>query len=370
MNRTHTPLSRRPVAPLAAAMAATVSLAVSGCAQDKAFTVNGQVITKDEYIKTLERQTVAAPGGGATNGIRSAIDQLVGNKVVLAEANKSNVLPSDDEVKRYYDTQKKLFAANNPSKGDYEKAMKEEGTTPEDVKAAMKIQLAESAVYAKKLGIDDNQIRDEYNKAAGRFGLPARVQLRMVLTAPGSPEFTQAKSQLSSKSADFNSVAAKINPPQLRATQGLLPQAIPSVGGMSGEIASKVQQTAEGAFFGPIDFRASPNAPNLKAWVKIEKKMPGLTIDPDAAKPLVRAQLVQQRLAQPAAQPVRDELIKQKLDATLQADDKVIAVWNALKTAAKAAGAGKAPTASLTSPAPDAGAANPIANPAGAPLTK
>lgn len=364
MNRTHHSVSRRTAAPLAAAFAAAASLVVSGCGQDKAFTVNGQTVTKDEYIRTLERQTIAAPGGGATNGIRSAIDQIVGNNVVLTEANKLGVLPSDEDVQRYYDTQKKLFAATNPSKSDYEKAMKEEGTTPEDVKAAMKIQLAESAVYAKKLKIDDAQIRKEFENAAGRFGLPARVQLRMVLTEPGSPDFTEAKKQLASKSANFNSVASKINPPQLLATQGLLPQAIPTVGGMSGEIASKVQQTAEGAFFGPIDFRAAPNAPNLKAWVKIEKKMPALTIDFEAAKPLVRSQIVQQRLTQPDAQPVRDELVKAKLNATFQADPKYTSVWEALKTAASAAGAGQSkPTATPTD-------ANPIANPAGAPLTK
>ncbi len=364
MNRTHNSLSRRAAAPFAAALAVAASFAVSGCGQDKAFTVNGQTVTKDEYIRTLERQTIAAPGGGATNGIRSAIDQIVGNSVVLAEANKLGVMPTDADVQQYYDTQKKLFAATNPSKSDYEKAMQEEGTSPEDVKAAMKVQLAESAVYAKKLKIDDNQIREEYNKAAGRFGLPARVQLRMVLTSPGSPEFAEAKKQLASKTANFNSVAAKINPPQLLATQGLLPQAIPTVGGMSGEIASKVQQTAEGAFFGPIDFRASPDAPNLKAWVKIEKKMPGLTIDFDSAKPLVRSQIVQQRLSQPDAQPVRDELIKAKLDANFQADPKYTSVWDALKTAASAAGAGK------SKPAVGAPAGNPIANPAGVPLTK
>ncbi|MES2464543.1 MAG: peptidylprolyl isomerase [Armatimonadota bacterium] len=361
MNHTHNSVSRRAAAPLAAAVAVAASFAVSGCGQDKAFTVNGQTVTKDEYIRTLERQSIAAPGGGTTNGIRSAIDQIVGNNVVLAEANKLGVMPSDADVQHYYDTQKKLFAASNPSKSDYEKAMKEEGTSPEDVKAAMKIQLAESAVYAKKLNIDENQIKEEYGKAAGRFGLPARVQLRMVLTNPGSPEFAEAKKLLSNKNANFNDVASKINPPQLLATQGLLPQAIPTVGGMSGEIASKVQQTADGAFFGPIDFRAAPNAPNLKAWVKVEKKMPGLTIDFDSAKPLVRSQIVQQRLTQPAAQPVRDELIKAKLDATFQADPKYTSVWDALKTSAAAAGAGKSKPEALT---------NPLANPAGAPLTK
>lgn len=363
MNRTHYFSTRRMAAPAAVVLAAA-SFAVSGCGQDKVFTVNGQAITKDEYIKTLERQTIAAPGGGSTNGVRSAIDQIVGNNVVLAKASELGVMPTDVDVQHYYDTQKKLFAATNPSKSDYEKAMKEEGTAPEDVKAAMKVQLAESAVYAKLLGITDQEISAEFSKAAGRFGLPARVQLRMVLTNPGSADFAEAKKQLSSKSANFNDVASKINPPQLLATQGLLPQAIPTVGGMSGEIASKVQQTAEGAFFGPIDFRAAPNAPNLRAWVKIEKKMPGLNIDFDSAKPLVRSQIVQQRLAQPAAQPFRDQLIKAKLDATFQGDTKYSSVWDALKTAAKAAGAGKAkPGAGLR-------VVNPIVNPAGAPLTK
>jgi len=334
-----------------------LAAAASGCARDRAFSVNGQVVTKDEYIKTLERQTVVAPGGGGNStGIKSALDQLVGNKVILGEATKDGVLPTDDQVTHYYNTQKKLFLATNPGK-DYEKAMADEGTTPKDVQDQMKVQLAEAAVYAKRLGITDQQIQTAYADSHGGFGLPARVQLRMVI--PTTPaELSQAQTQLASKTADFNPAAAKINPPQLKATQGIWPQTIPLTGGMAADIASKVQQTADGAFFGPIDFRTSadPKVPPVKAWIKVEKKMPAMTIPLEDARDLVRAQLVQQKLRDPASQTVRTDLIKDKLNASFEADPKYVSVWNTLKTGAAAAIASQPPAApgGVTQPAPGA----------------
>ena len=63
-------------------------------------TINGQVVSKDEYIKALERQTVLVPGGQTTNAERLVLDQLVGNKVIIGEAAKISAVPTDEDVTR------------------------------------------------------------------------------------------------------------------------------------------------------------------------------------------------------------------------------------------------------------------------------
>ena len=246
-----------------------------GCAGEKPFArINGQVVSKDEYIKALERQTVMVPGGQTTNAERLVLDQLVGNKVIVSEAAKLNAVPTDEDVNRFYETQKKLFEAQFPGKS-YEDSMKEQGTKADEIKNDMKVQLSETNLYARRLNITDKDVREAYDRASqqGSVGLPARVQLRLIVAPPGSPEFQKAQQLLAAKTP-FDDVAKSVNPLQLRATAGLLPQATP-INSIGVEYQAKVQQSAEGVSFGPVDFRLAANQPPVKAWVKVEKRLPG-----------------------------------------------------------------------------------------------
>ncbi len=332
-----------------------------GCSGEKPFAkINGVTVTQDEYLHTLERQNVVIPGGQTTNAERLVIDQLVGNKIIIAEAIKENVVPSEEEVNNYYTLQKKLFENQFPGK-NYETSMKEQGTTAEDVKSDMKYQLAEANLYAKKLGITEKDVRDAFDKVHGQIGLPARVQLRLVLVAPNSADFLKAQQLLNNKTP-FDEVAKQINPPQLRVSGGLIAQATP-VNTLGQQYQTKVQQSPEGASFGPVDFRLAANQPAAKAWVKIEKKLPALNLTIDDAGPLVKRQLVQMKLADPANQNARNDIVKAKLAAKFEpTDTSYTAVWDALRKTAEESGLGQnsapaapvvgAPTTSLTAPAP------------------
>jgi hypothetical protein len=327
--------------------------ALSGCAGEKPFgNINGQVVSKDEYIKALERQTVVVPGGQTTNAERLVLDQLVGNKVILAEAGKESAVPSDDEINRFYDTQKKLFEAKYPGKS-YEDSMKEQGTTTEEIKTDMKVQLAETGLYAKRLSIADADVRKAYDEASARnsIGLPARVQLRLIVVAPNSPDFANVQKLLASKT-DFNEVAKQVNPMQLKATAGLLPEATP-INRIGVEYQAKVQQSAEGVWFGPVDFRLAQNAPAAKAWVKVEKRLPALNIPYDDAAPLIRRELVQVKLQNPANAKVRDAIMGLKVNAKFEpTDPKYSSVWEGLKKTAKDAGIGKSGSEAVSGEAP------------------
>ena len=337
----------------AAALAMALLSGCNGASGSKTFgKINGQIVTEKEYIQQLERQTVTVPGGQPTNAERVVLDQIVSNRVITAEASKNGVLPGDEDVAKMFDVQKKLFVAQFPGK-DYDTAMKEQGTTPDEIKSDLRVQLAETALYGKLLKMDEAEVRSTYDKFRTSFGLPARVQMRLVVAQDGSPDYGKIKTALAGGTA-FDEVAKTMNPPQMRGTGGLIPQAV-GVNTLAPAMQAKVTQTAEGKFFGPVDFERK----GVKAWVKIEKKLPEFKIPFEDAAPLVRRQLVQLKLQDPKNKPVRDDILNKKLQAKFESEDKNYeTVWLAVKDAAVKAGIGQ-PTAP-----PVGGAAAPIAAPA------
>ena len=346
--------------PLCTGAILCAAILAAGCSGEKPFArINGQVVSREEYIKALERQTVLVPGGQTTNAERLVLDQLVGNKVIVSEAAKLNAVPSDEDVTRFYDTQKKLFEAQFPGKS-YEDSMKEQGTSPDEIKSDMKVQLSETNLYARRLNLTDKDVRDAYERASaqGSVGLPARVQLRLIVAEPNSPDFQKAQ-QLLAEKKPFDEVSKTINPVQLRATGGLLPQAT-AINSIGVEYQAKVQQSAEGVSFGPVDFRLSAKQPPVKAWVKVEKRLPALNIPFEDAAALLRRQLVQVKLSDPANSKVRDEIMGYKVQAKFEpTDPSYSTVWDGLRKTAQDAGIGKTKAASgepipslLGSPAP------------------
>lgn len=327
----------------ALAAAASFAALLSGCGKDTFAHVNGQTITREEYVKALERQQVALPGGQPpTNAERAVLDQLITNKIIMSDAAKANVVPSDDAVDKYYGLQKELFEQQMPKGKNYESSMREQGITLEDTKATLKVQLAETALYAKNLKVTDEAIRKVYDDAHGQFGLPARVLLRLILVAPNSPDFARAKQMLDAKT-EFTEVAKTVNAPALRATGGLLPQFTPI-----SQITPKYQQNITagkvGDVIGPVDFQVAANQPAAKAWIRIEEKRPAFSVPLDQATPLIRQQLVQNQILQPQNAALRTQIINEKLDASFQPSDAAYStVWDAIKKSAKDSGIGQTP---------------------------
>lgn len=298
--------------------------------------IDGVIVTQEEYLRQLERQTVTVPGGQPTNAERVVLDQIISNVVILREASNLGVLPSDEDVDRMFGVQVKLFAAQFPGK-NYDEAMREQGTTAKEIKKDLRVQLAETALYDKLLKLDESEVRSTYEKYQSAFGLPARVQLRLIVAKEKSPEFAAIKAALVG-GKKFDDVAREMNPPALRGTGGLLSQAT-ALDTLDPALQSKIMKSAEGKFFGAVDFQQK----GLKAWVKIEKKLPAYRIAFADAAPLVRRQLVQLKLQDPKYQPVKNGILQKKMQAAFETEDKSYEmVWAAMKDAAASAGLGSA----------------------------
>ncbi len=357
MKRTTPAPARRAVLAFTAALAGASLL--TGCSgkNDVFARVNNQVITKDEYIQALERQMVQVPGGQPTNAERLVLDQLVGNRVLLAEASKNNVLPSDEDVNKLFETQKRIFEQQVPGKS-YDEILKEQGTTVEEIKNDLKVQMAETNLYAKLLKLEESEVRKAYDAGKDRYSLPQRVQIRLIVAQ--SPADAKKVEKMLADKKKFDEVATEMNPPQLKANGGLIQQTTP-IANLPIPWQSKIQPTAEGKYFGPVDF---PGQPGTKSWVMVEKKMPAFSIPYEDAIPIVRRELVQFKIMEPANAKVRNQIIKQKMDATFEATDKSYeTVWAAVKSAAEKAGIGKSSEGS-TSTVPPVAPGGAVAPPA------
>ncbi|MBC7808509.1 MAG: SurA N-terminal domain-containing protein, partial [Akkermansiaceae bacterium] len=298
--------------------------------------IDGVVVTQEEYLHQLERQTVTIPGGQPTNAERVVLDQIISNIVILREATKMGVLPSGEDVDRMFGVQEKLFTANFPGQS-YDVSMREQGTTPEEIKRDLRIQLAETALYSKLMKLDESEVRTTYEKYQSAFGLPVRVQLRLIVAREKTPEFAMIKAALAG-GRRFDDVAREMNPPTMRGTGGLLPQAT-TLDTVAPTLQSKIMKTAEGKFFGAVDFQQK----GLKAWVKIEKKLPAYRIAFADAAPLVRRQLVQLKLQDSKYQSVKNDILQKKMQVSFEPEDKSYkTVWAAVKDAAASAGLGSA----------------------------
>ena len=360
---------------------------LAGCPSNSSFAkVNGQSVTREEYVKALERQTVSAGQGQNIPAERFVIDYLVGNKVILAEAAKLNAMPTDQDINSYFTTQKRLFEESNIGK-NYEEEVKRMGSTTDEVKDEIKVQLAEANVYSSKTNLADKAVLDAYDKlkAAKRAGLPKRAKLRLIVVTDKSPEFAAVTKGLSEKKS-LEELAKLYNPAQIKATAGLLPQAQP-IEGFPPDIQAKINTTADGGYFGPVTLPNLP--PGQKAWVGVVEKRAELNLSLDDMRSILRRQIVQERIMQEQQQmqsgmppgefmKVRNEIMKEKLDAKFESSDAAYtSVWGDIVKQAKDSGLGElpktvAPAANSGAMMPPAGGAMPPAGGAkmGAPAPK
>ena len=356
MNRNRISVGGLPVLAAAALLAA-------GCGEKPFAKVNGQVINKEEYIQALE-QTLAVAGPNGSVPVpagRMVLEQLVGRKIILSEASAQGVMPSDDDINKAFRYRKDMLEQSQPGKS-FEEELQKQGTTPEMLKENLRAELAEVAVLIKKLNVGEDKVRQYYTEHRDEFGLPSRVQVRMILLPPNGPQFSEAQKVLSDPKNFTEKAARELNViPQLKVAAGLqvLPtQQIPPA------VAGKIQAAAPGQVIGPVDWPMQGGT--AKAWVKVEKKLPQYNVPIEAAAPVVRQRVILQLQAtnDPKFNQIRNEIIKKKFDASVETSSPIYdTIWKSVKQSAQDAGLGTAPPAAApgaAAPAPAPGGAAPV----------
>jgi len=346
----------------AAATAAALLLSGSaGCgSKDEFAKVNGQVISHDEYMRALERAPVTLPGQPrAVPAGRLILEELIGNKIIAAEASRLGIAPKDGDVDKLLALQQRIMKERMPDK-TFEEAMKEQGVTLEDYKRQLRDQLTYVSLHSQKLELKEEDFKREYETQKASLTLPERAQLRIIVVPTGSNEFKQVQLLLASKT-DFAEAARQFNAPEYKGRAGLIQEALPYTAApgqpsIPPAWLAKVKATAEGKLFGPVEAPGAMGQPKLSAWVKVEKKLPTFGLTYEDAKPLLRQSLVQRQLQDPKNKAIRDSLADLKRKAKFESSDPRHAeVWKALIKAADEAGSGQTPAPATTMVPPAGG---------------
>ncbi len=140
-----------------------IPLSASGKVIDYiAAVVNGEPILYSDVVKAAKENK--------TSNLREALDRLIEREILITEAEKEGIKVSDKEVQRAL---KELMEKNGfKDEKEFEKALKEEGLTLEDVKRKLKEQLLIAKLIAKdvksKVEVSESEIDKVCRKVEGK----------------------------------------------------------------------------------------------------------------------------------------------------------------------------------------------------------
>jgi parvulin-like peptidyl-prolyl isomerase len=146
---------------------------------------------------------------------------LISFEWIEREAKDQGITVSDAEVKKSFEEQKKQ---SFPKEADYQKFLKDQGQTNEDVLMRVRLDLLSQKIRDKvtkgKDQVSDQQIEDYYNKNKAQFAQPERRDLSIVLTKPKDKDKAeQAKAALESGES-FKTVAKEYSIDDASKAQG------------------------------------------------------------------------------------------------------------------------------------------------------
>jgi foldase protein PrsA len=172
----------------------------------------GEKPTSDDQLKQQCQQEYDA--------LRDQVMQLLTSfQWIEGEAKEQGIKVSDADVKKSFEQQKKQ---SFPKEADYQKFLKQNGQTEQDILERVKLDLLSNKIRDKvikgKDQVSDAQIKDFYDKNKDRFAQPERRDLRIVLTKTQA-KANQAKAALESGQS-WKTVAKKYSIDEASKAQG------------------------------------------------------------------------------------------------------------------------------------------------------
>ncbi|MCS6948907.1 MAG: peptidyl-prolyl cis-trans isomerase [Armatimonadota bacterium] len=206
---------------LGMALSMAVLLVSAGCGGKNVGRVNDKPISQAEYHKVLERMAVPIVGQNdvplvdpVTGRIVRdqagylALRMLVDRRIVLEMAEKEKVMPTEQEIERELERQKK--------QPDFNERLKALGYTQDDLKEDIKVELAAFKLITKGITVTEEEIRKEYNRRIQQFTIPAQVQVALILV-DNRKKLDEIQSQIK-KGVDFLVLAGQYRPPDMPPT--------------------------------------------------------------------------------------------------------------------------------------------------------
>jgi hypothetical protein len=145
-------------------------------------TINGETITKDEYISHLERKVqvlIQTQSGPAQLPVAQplnfqALNDLVNQKLLLQMAKQEGVLPTEADI-----TEEMKFQTTK--RADFIKALTSQGLTITDIKNELMISVARHNLLSKGVKISDTQVDAFIKENPKEFENPKLVDLTWIV---------------------------------------------------------------------------------------------------------------------------------------------------------------------------------------------
>jgi foldase protein PrsA len=203
----------------------------------------GQPETTDAQLKDQCKQEYTA--------LRDQVMQLLTRfQWIEGEAKDQGIKITDAEVKKSFEEQKKQ---SFPKEADYQKFLKQNGQTEEDILKRVRLDLLSNKIRDKiikgKDKVSDAQIKDFYDKNKDRFAQPERRDLRVVLTKTEA-KANEAKQALDSGQS-WKKVAKKYSIDEASKAQGGL-QPAQAKGTLERSLDEAVFSAPKGKVTGPV----------------------------------------------------------------------------------------------------------------------
>jgi parvulin-like peptidyl-prolyl isomerase len=242
-----TPAAKGSIAPVSRAISTVlltgllaVSISLSGCTMGQSglggvakggptvATVNGQVITKNEYDKVHDffgklMQVDSNPQMTANPVVTEVLKQMTLNKLMVMalveqEAKKRGITTSDEELKAALEKQQKLaggagvltslLAKQKMTQAEFESSLKEQILLDEVV-----MEMAKEDKTGNKLAVTPEELKTIYKEHAQEFMVPESIRSSHILVKAIEPELRNEISEKNKdmKAADLDkAVAAKM----------------------------------------------------------------------------------------------------------------------------------------------------------------
>jgi foldase protein PrsA len=178
-------------------------------------TVGNEKITKGDLDKQIDAQLKQQFGNDyATNdkvkdqvkqAKQQGLDGLVSQKVLLQEADKLGLKPSDDDLNKQVDDQINQYKAQYPGEGQFEGVLQQNGLTEDQLRELIKDSLITQAVQTsivKDVTVTDDDVQTYYNENKdSKYSVGAGATVSHILIAE----------KASDGSVDFDASLTKAN---------------------------------------------------------------------------------------------------------------------------------------------------------------
>ncbi|WP_300259144.1 peptidylprolyl isomerase [Clostridium sp.] len=295
-------------------------------------TVNGEKITLgevDSHLKGVFEQMKSQYGDKYMDDPQAAqqilqqrqgiLNSMVEEKVLVAEAKKENIVPSEDDLNKKVDEQVKKYKEQYGEEG-YKKAVESMGYTEDTFKDYLKNQfIAESVVenVTKNTKITDEEAQKYYDENKKQFEVQAKGVLARHLLFENEDEAQKAYDEIQSGQTTFNDLYSKYENNKLENKMPIAESlVVPDENAqVAKEFADGLKQLKEGEISKPI-----------KTQFGYHIIQAGPTYEKGAQLPFdeVKSQIIQILKQQKVSQTLKTDMDQWKKDLNVKVyDDKL-----------------------------------------------